>query len=86
MRATLILSAIATFPVFTATMMSVSALVTDIPSKKDRIQDLSRWSGVVDRPLKAGRTVFAYANSHYQNDSPSTVEQFLETRRGERSW
>jgi len=34
--------------------------------------------------LGEGRTVFAYANNHYQNHSPSTVERFLELRRGER--
>jgi hypothetical protein len=67
-------------------MMGVSALVTDIPPRKDRIEDLSWWSGVMDRLLKEDRTVFAYANIHCQNDSPSTVEQYLETRRGERSW
>lgn len=53
--------------------------------KKDRIEDLRWWSGLVDRFLEEGKTVFAYANNHYQNHSPSTVEQFLEIRRGERS-
>ena len=52
--------------------------------KKDRTEDLRWWSGVVDRFLKEGKTVFAYANNHYQNHSPSTVEQFLEIRRGAR--
>ena len=52
--------------------------------KKDRTEDLRWWSGVVDRFLEEGKTVFAYANNHYQNHSPSTVEQFLEIRRGER--
>jgi len=52
--------------------------------KKDRTEDLCHWSGVVDRFLGEGRTVFAYANNHYQNHAPSTVEQFLEMRRGER--
>ncbi|MDP8952189.1 MAG: DUF72 domain-containing protein, partial [Actinomycetota bacterium] len=50
--------------------------------KKDRVEDLRWWSGVVDRFLEEGKTVFAYANNHYQNHSPSTVEQFLELRRG----
>ena len=49
--------------------------------KKDRKRDLRWWSGVVDRFLEEGKTVFAYANNHYQNHSPSTVEEFLEIRR-----
>jgi uncharacterized protein YecE (DUF72 family) len=49
--------------------------------KKDRTEDLRWWSGVVDRFLEEGKTVFAYANNHYQNHSPSTLEQFLEVRR-----
>lgn len=53
-------------------------------SKKDRTEDLRWWSGVVDRFLEEGKTVFAYANNHYQNHSPSTVEQFLAIRKGER--
>ncbi len=52
--------------------------------KKDRTEDLRWWSGVVDRFLEEGKTVFAYANNHYQNHSPSTVERFLELRRGDR--
>jgi uncharacterized protein YecE (DUF72 family) len=52
--------------------------------KKDRTEDLRHWSGLVDRFLEEGKTVFAYANNHYQNHSPSTVEQFLEIRREER--
>lgn len=50
--------------------------------KKDRTEDLRWWSGLVDRFLAEGKTVFAYANNHYQNHAPSTVEQFLEIRRG----
>jgi uncharacterized protein YecE (DUF72 family) len=53
--------------------------------KKDRTEDLRWWSGLVDCFLEEGKTVFAYANNHYQNHSPSTVEQFLEIRRGARS-
>ena len=53
--------------------------------KKDRTEDLRWWSRVVDRSLREGKTVFAYANNHYQNHSPSTIEQFLEIRRKERS-
>jgi uncharacterized protein YecE (DUF72 family) len=49
--------------------------------KKDREDDLLWWAGVVDRFLNEGKTVFAYANNHYQNHSPSTVEQFLEIQR-----
>jgi uncharacterized protein YecE (DUF72 family) len=48
--------------------------------KKDRNDDLLWWAGLVDRFLEEGRTVFAYANNHYQNHSPSTLEQFLEIR------
>ncbi len=51
--------------------------------KKDRDDDLLWWSGVVDRFLEVGRTVFAYANNHYQNHSPSTLGRFLELRRGD---
>jgi uncharacterized protein YecE (DUF72 family) len=50
--------------------------------KKDRTEDLRWWSGVVDRFLGEGKTVFAYATDHYQNHAPSTVEQFLKIRRG----
>ena len=52
--------------------------------KKDRDDDLLWWSELVDRLLEEGRTVFAYANNHYQNHSPSTLDRFLEIRRGER--
>src|SRR4051812_29938967 len=45
--------------------------------KNDRTEDLRWWSVLLDRFLGEGRTVFAYANNHYQNHSPSTVEQFL---------
>ena len=49
--------------------------------KKDRLEDLRWCSGVVDRFLEEGKTIFAYANNHYQKHAPSTVEQFLEIRR-----
>jgi uncharacterized protein YecE (DUF72 family) len=52
--------------------------------KKDRDDDLLWWAGLVDRFLEEGKTVFAYANNHYQNHSPSTVERLLELRRGDR--
>jgi uncharacterized protein YecE (DUF72 family) len=52
--------------------------------KKDRDDDLLWWSERVDRFLSEGRVVFAYANNHYQNHSPSTVDRFLELRRGDR--
>ena len=51
-------------------------------AKRDRTEDLAWWSERVDRYLSEGREVFAYANNHYQNHSPSTLEQFLEIRRG----
>ena len=50
--------------------------------KKERDEDLRWWSDLVDSFLGEGRTVFAYANNHYQNHSPSTLERFLELRRG----
>ena len=52
--------------------------------KKDRDDDLLWWAGVVNRFLEEGKTVFAYANNHYQNHSPSTLEQFLEILRTDR--
>src|SRR5829696_5514472 len=51
--------------------------------KKERDEDLKWWSDLVDHFLEEGRTVFAYANNHYQNHSPSTLQRFLEIRRGE---
>jgi uncharacterized protein YecE (DUF72 family) len=52
--------------------------------KKNRDEDLLWWSDLVDRFIEEDRTVFAYANNHYQNHSPSTLARFLEIRRGER--
>ena len=49
--------------------------------KKER--DDLRWSELVGRFLEESRTVFAYANNQYQNHSPSTLNRFLEIRRGE---
>lgn len=49
--------------------------------KRDRTEDLAWWSKLVSRFLSEGREVFLYANNHYQNHSPSTLEQFLEIRR-----
>ena len=51
--------------------------------KKDRDDDLLWWSDLVGRFLEEGKTVFAYANNHYQNHSPSTLARFLELRRGD---
>ena len=48
--------------------------------KKNRDEDLRWWSGVVDGFLGEDKTVFAYANNHYQNHSPSTIARFLELR------
>jgi uncharacterized protein YecE (DUF72 family) len=50
--------------------------------KKERDEDLRWWSDLVGRFLEEEKTVFAYANNHYQNHSPSTLERFLEIRRG----
>ena len=49
---------------------------------RERDDDLRWWSGVVDRFLQEGKTIFAYANNHYQNHSQSTLERFMEIRRG----
>ena len=51
---------------------------------RERDDDLRWWSGVVDRFLEEGKTVFAYVNNHYQNHSPSTLERFMEIRRERR--
>jgi len=53
-------------------------------AKRDRRGDLQWWSERVDRFLSEGRDVFAYANNHYQNHSPSKLQQFLEIRRKNR--
>ena len=49
---------------------------------KERDEDLRWWSGVAGRFLEEGKTVFAYANNHYQNHSPSTLARFEAIRRG----
>ena len=49
---------------------------------RERDEDLRWWSGVVGRFLEEGKTVFAYANNHYQNHSPSTLARFEAIRRG----
>jgi len=53
-------------------------------ARRNRTSDLEWWAEKVDRFLSEGREVFAYANNHYQNHSPSTLEQFLEIRRKNR--
>ena len=50
--------------------------------KRERDEDLRWWSGVLGRFVEEGRTVFAYANNHYQNHSPSTLERFESIRCG----
>ena len=47
---------------------------------RDRTEDLKWWAERVDRFLSEGREVFACASNHYQNHSPSTLEQFLKIR------
>ena len=49
-------------------------------ARRDRSEDLRWWSSLVDRFLGEGREVFAYANNHYQNHSPTTLARFLEIR------
>jgi uncharacterized protein YecE (DUF72 family) len=49
-------------------------------ARRDRTEDLEWWAERVDRFLSEGREVFAYANNHFQNHSPSTLEQFLKIR------
>lgn len=53
-------------------------------SKRDRADDLLFWAGVVDGFLSREMTVFAYANNHYENHSPSTLARFLELWRDRR--
>jgi uncharacterized protein YecE (DUF72 family) len=50
--------------------------------KKERDDDLRWWADLTGRFLEVGKTVFVYANNHYQNYSPSTLERFVEIRRG----
>lgn len=54
--------------------------------KRDRSDDLAWWADLTKRFLteEEGREVYAFANNHYQNHSPSTVGQFLETYREDR--
>jgi uncharacterized protein YecE (DUF72 family) len=49
-------------------------------AKRDRTEDLTWWSERVDRFLSGGREVFAYANNHFENHSPSTLQRFLAIR------
>ena len=51
--------------------------------EKERDDDPRWWSELVGRFLQESRTIFAYANNHYQNHSPSTLNRILEIRRGE---
>ncbi len=80
---------------FTATIVSVSSFVSGVENrrafpprhtraKRDRTVDLAWWSERVGRFLSEGREVFAYANNHYQNHSPSTQGRFVEIRRRSR--
>jgi len=48
--------------------------------KRIRTEDLRWWSERVERFLSEGREVFAYANNHYENHAPSTLQRFLEIR------
>jgi uncharacterized protein YecE (DUF72 family) len=52
--------------------------------ERERDDDLRWWSELVGRFLEEDRTVFAYANNHYQNHSPSTLAGFLEILRSGR--
>ncbi|HEV2743338.1 MAG TPA: DUF72 domain-containing protein [Rubrobacter sp.] len=52
--------------------------------KKEHDEGLLWWSGLVGRFLEEGKTVFVYANNHYQGHSPSTLGRLLEIRRGGR--
>jgi uncharacterized protein YecE (DUF72 family) len=49
-------------------------------AKRDRTEDLTWWSERVDRFLSGGREDFAYANNHFENHSPSTLQRVLEIR------
>ena len=50
--------------------------------KKERDDDLRWWAEVVGEFLEEDRIVFAYANNHYENHSPSTLSRFLSILRG----
>ena len=50
--------------------------------RKERDDDLRWWADVAGRFLEEGKTIFVYANNHYQNHSPSTLVRLLEIRRG----
>ena len=52
--------------------------------QKERDEELRWWAEVVGGFFEEGKTAFAYADNHYQNHSPSTVERFLELRQGDR--
>ncbi|AHY46439.1 hypothetical protein RradSPS_1156 [Rubrobacter radiotolerans] len=49
--------------------------------RRDRSEDLAWWSKRIKEAISEGREVYAYANNHYQNHSPSTLAQFLEVYR-----
>ena len=49
-------------------------------AKRNRSDDLRWWSSLVDRFFEEGREVFAYANNHYENHSPTTLARFLAIR------
>ena len=49
-------------------------------ARHDRTDDLRWWSLLVDRFFEEGREVFAYANNHYENHSPTTLARFLQIR------
>ena len=51
--------------------------------EKERDDDLRWWSELVGRFRQESGTVFVYANNHCQNHSLSTLNRFLEIRRGE---
>ena len=50
--------------------------------KKEHDDGLRWWADLTGRFLEVGKTVFVYASNHYQNRSPSTLERFVEIRRG----
>ena len=46
--------------------------------------EITHQQNLVGRSLGEGKSVFAYANNHYQNHSPSTLDRFLEIQRSGR--
>jgi hypothetical protein len=65
---------------FMATRVEVSAFAGGVLNSNE----ITHQQNLVGRFLGEGKTVFAYANNHYQDHSPSTLERFFEIKRSGR--